>query len=65
MLTMQIIHTYQILVEDGIAEPILCLEGDVMLPFEFDEEPAFWCPVCDQITRPGLELETKITSWLP
>lgn len=43
------------------AEPVLCLEEHVMLPWETDDgEPVFWCVSCDQVTHIGVNLEQRI-----
>ena len=60
MITIKQAHTYQKLVDNGIAELIPCLEEHRMLPFEKDGEVVFFCPLCDEYTTPGAELEQKI-----
>lgn len=54
MITVKQLHYYQNLVELGLDEGIKCIEGDLMIPFEKDGEPVFWCVSCGEIKTLGL-----------
>jgi hypothetical protein len=56
-------HSYQQLVEDGIAPAITCPEEHTMIPFEKDGKPVYWCTSCDLYLTPGVEMQKNILSY--
>lgn len=63
----QIFHSYQDIVKKGDARPFLCPDCEIELIMKIgkdgvDAGPVLWCPSCDTITTPGLDLIQRVTA---
>jgi hypothetical protein len=63
----QIFHSYQNIVIKGDARPFLCQECEIELimrigPDGVDAGPVLWCPSCDSVLVPGLDLIQQVTA---
>lgn len=56
------VHTYRNLAEEGKVKFLTCPDDDSKLISQFgeDDEPVFWCPGCDNVIKPGLDLQGQI-----
>lgn len=60
-----IVHTYNNLVEEGKAAPLLCPDDNIQLISMIDadtdsEDPVMWCTACDTKFRFGLDTWKQI-----
>lgn len=62
-----LIHTYNNLVEDGKANALRCDDDNqLLIPMidadEDSDDPVLWCPSCDTIRRPGINVWDQISA---
>jgi len=56
------VHAYRNLAEEGKVRFLSCPDcnENLISRIDEDEEPMFWCPICDTTIRPGLDMYDQI-----
>jgi hypothetical protein len=56
------VHEYRRLADMGLTKHLTCPDDDAKLVSRIgdDDDPVYWCPVCDTVITPGLDLRDQI-----
>lgn len=56
------VHAYRRLAQEGKVKFLSCPNDDSVLISRIgdNDEPVFWCPECDTLIKPGMDLRDQI-----
>lgn len=57
------VHEYRRLADYGLVKHLTCPnddDGQLMSRIGDNDDPVFWCPVCDTVITPGLDMISQI-----
>lgn len=58
----ELVHAYRHLADEGKVKHITCPDDGEKLISRIgdDDSPVFWCPTCDTMIRPGLDMRDQM-----
>ncbi len=56
------VHEYRRLADAGLVKHLTCPsdDGQLMSRIGDNDDPVYWCPVCDTVITPGLDMRDQI-----